>query len=278
MEKMKVLVIGASGLLAGPVIRKLDEKGFDLRLFSRSVSPSMFVNEYDIMRGDVFNPADLEKAMSGCDAVHISVSTDDDVKAVTGIVEMAKKKELRYISLISGCTVSEENRWFKFIDDKIRIEQMVMESGLSWFIFRPTWFFESLGMFVRNGKGSVLGRLTDRYHWVAADDMGQMVAQAYSTPGAENKVYFVYGPERYTMKEMLEKYCKALYPEIKTVDETPLLPLKVIAFVTRNRKLKFAASLFSYFEKVKEPEVPEADLALLGRPATDFDSWARSKR
>ncbi len=278
MEKIKVLVIGASGLLAGPVIRKLDEKGFDLRLFSRSVTPSMFVNDYDIMRGDVFNIADLEKAMNGCDAVHISISTDDDVRAVTGIVEMAKKKEIRYISLISGCTVSEENRWFKFIDDKMKIEQMVKQSGLSWFIFRPTWFFESLGMFVRNGKASVLGRLTDRYHWVAADDMGKMVAEAYSTPGAEDRVYFVYGPERYTMKEMLGKYCGALHPEIKTVNETPLLPLKIIAFLTRNRKLKFAVSLFGYFEKVKEPEVPEADLALLGRPATDFDSWVRSKQ
>lgn len=278
MEKIKVLVIGASGLLAGPVIRKLDEKGFDLRLFSRSVNPSMFVNDYDIMRGDVFNIADLEKAMNGCDAVHISISTDDDVRAVTGIVEMAKKKEIRYISLISGCTVSEENRWFKFIDDKMKIEQIVMQSGLSWFIFRPTWFFESLGMFVRNGKASVLGRLTDRYHWVAADDMGKMVAEAYSTPGAEDRVYFVYGPERYTMKEMLGKYCGALHPEIKTVNETPLLPLKIIAFLTRNRKLKFAVSLFGYFEKVKEPEVPEADLALLGRPATDFDSWVRSKQ
>jgi uncharacterized protein YbjT (DUF2867 family) len=278
MKKMKILVIGASGLLAGPVIKELDEKGFDLRLFSRSVSPSMFVNDYDIMRGDVFNRADLEKAMNDCDAVHISISTADDVKAVAGIVEMAKKKELRYISLISGCTVSEENRWFKFIDDKIRIEQMVMQSGISWFIFRPTWFYESLGMFVRNGKASVLGRLTDRYHWVAADDMGKMVAEAYSTPGAENKVYFVYGPERYTMKEMLEKYCKALHPEIKTINETPLLPLKIIAFVTGNRKLKFATSLFSYFGKVKEPEVPEADLALLGRPATEFDSWVKSKQ
>lgn len=278
MEKIKVLVIGASGLLAGPVIRKLDEKGFDLRLFSRSVNPSMFVNDYDIMRGDVFNIADLEKAMNGCDAVHISISTDDDVRAVTGIVEMAKKKEIRYISLISGCTVSEENRWFKFIDDKMKIEQIVIQSGLSWFIFRPTWFFESLGMFVRNGKASVLGRLTDRYHWVAADDMGKMVAEAYSTPGAEDRVYFVYGPERYTMKEMLGKYCGALHPEIKTVNETPLLPLKIIAFLTRNRKLKFAVSLFGYFEKVKEPEVPEADLALLGRPATDFDSWVRSKQ
>jgi uncharacterized protein YbjT (DUF2867 family) len=277
MEKIKVLVIGASGLLAGPVIRKLDEKGFDLRLFSRSVKPSMFVNDYEIVRGDIFSPADLEKAMNGCDAVHISISTTDDVKAVAAILEMAKRKGIRYVSLISGCTVSEENRWFSFIDDKMRIEQMVMESGLSWFIFRPTWFFESLGMFVRGGKASVLGRLTDRYHWVAADDMGKMVADAYSTPGAENRVYFVYGPERYTMKEMLGKYCNALHPEIRTIGETPLLPLKIIAFLTRNRQLKFAVSLFSYFGKVKEPGVPESELALLGRPATDFDSWIRSK-
>lgn len=277
MNEMKVLVIGASGLLAGPVIRKLDEKGFDLRLFSRSVSPSMFVNDYDIVKGDVFIPSDLERAMNGCDAVHISISTSDDVKAVAAIVEMAKNKGIRFVSLISGCTVSEENRWFKFIDDKMRIEQMIMQSGIPYYIFRPTWFFESLGMFVRNGKASVLGKLTDRYHWVAADDMGKLVAEAYSTPGAENRVYFVYGPERYTMKEMLEKYCKALHPEIKTISETPLLPLKIIAFFTGNRKLKFAASLFSYFGKVKEPEVPEADLALPGRPATNFNAWVRSR-
>lgn len=278
MEKMKILVIGASGLLAGPVIRKLDEKGYELRLFSRSVKPSMFINDYDIVQGDVFNPEDLEKAVSGCDAVHISLASADDVKAVSNILEVSKKNGVRRISLVSGCTVAEENRWFKFTDDKFRTEQMIMQSGIPYYIFRPTWFFESLGMFVRNGKASVLGNITERYHWVAADDLGTMVADAYSTPGAENRIYFVYGPERYTMKEMLEKYCSALHPEIKSVGETPLLPLKIIAFLTRNRQLKFAASLFGYFEKVHEPEVPETELALLTRPATDFDTWVRSKK
>ncbi len=278
MGKMKILVIGASGLLAGPVIRKLDEKGYDLRLFSRSVKPSMFVNDYEIVQGDVFNVADLEKAVSGCDALHISLASADDVKAVSNIIEVSKRNGVRRISLVSGCTVAEENRWFKFTDDKFRTEQMIMQSGFSWYIFRPTWFFDSLPMFVRNGKASVLGRLTDRYHWVAADDLGTMVADAYSTAGAENRIYYVYGPERYTMKEMLEKYCRALHPEIKSVGETPLLPLKIIAFLTRNRQLKFAASLFGYFEKVHEPEISEDDLALLARPETDFDTWVKSKQ
>ena len=79
------------------------------------------------------------------------------------------------------------------------------------------------------------------------------------------------------MKEMLEKYCRALHPEIKTIGETPLLPLKIIAFLTRNRQLKFTASLFGYFGKVHEPEVPEAALAAPGRPTTDFNTWLRSK-
>ena len=275
---MKILVIGASSLLAGPVIRKLDEKGYDLRLFSRSVKPSMFINDYDIVQGDVFNPADLEKAVSGCDAVHISLASTDDIKAVANILEVSKKNGIRRISLVSGGTVSEENRWFKFVDDKYRTEQLIMQSGIPWYIFRPTWFFESLSMFVRNGKASVPGNLTDRYHWVAADDLGMMVANAYATAGAENKIYYVFGPERYTMKEMLGKYCRALHPEIKTVTVTPLLPLKVIAFLTRNRQLKFATSLFGYFEKVHEPEVPEADLDSPGRPATDFETWTRLKQ
>jgi uncharacterized protein YbjT (DUF2867 family) len=274
---MKILVIGASGLLAGPVIRKLDEKGFDLRLFSRTVNPSMFINDYDIVKGDLFNTDDLDKAMSNCDAVHISISTVDDVKATAAIIETAKKKGIRHISLISGCTVSEENRWFRFIDDKFTIEQMIIRSGIPYYIFRPTWFFESLGMFVRNGKATILGRQTELYHWVAADDLGRMVANAFVSDEVENGIYYVYGPEKYSMKEMLEKYCSKIHPEIKSVSETPIPILKAIAFVTGNKQLKFAASLFSYFKKVSEPEIPEEDLARLGKARIDFDSWIASK-
>ncbi len=278
MKKMKILVIGASGMLAGPAIRKLDEAGFELRLFSRSVNPSMFINDYEIMQGDLFRPADLEKAMSGCDAVHISVSGVDDALATRAILDAAVKHNIKRISMVSGCTVTEENRWFGFIDQKFRAEQMVMQSGIPWFIFRPTWFFESLAMMVRDGKASVLGKQTGLYHWVAADDFGKKVANAYLNGGNSSGIYYIYGPERYRMKEMLEKYCAELHPEVKKVSETPIPVLRLIAFLTGNRQLKFAASLFSYFEKVQEPEVPEEELAILGKADTDFDSWIESRK
>ena len=212
---MKILVIGASGMLAKPVIEHLEAKGFELRLFSRTVNPSMFVNDYDIVQGNVFNPDDLNKAVDGCDAIHISISRLDEKKATEAIVKAAKRNGIKLIGMVSGCTVSEENRWFKFIDNKFQAEQFIINSGISYMIFRPTWFFESLELMVRNGKATLLGDQLNPYHWVAVDDFARMVATAYSKKEAINQMFYIYGPETYFMKDILGKYCIALYPEIK---------------------------------------------------------------
>ncbi|NJO89053.1 MAG: SDR family oxidoreductase [Chloroflexia bacterium] len=58
---MKVLIIGATGMLAKPVIEQFDKKGFELRLFSRSIEISAFSAKHEIIQGDVFNPNDLAK-------------------------------------------------------------------------------------------------------------------------------------------------------------------------------------------------------------------------
>jgi len=278
MNTKKILVVGASGMLAGPVIRKLDEAGFDLRLFSRSVKPSMFINDHEIVQGDLFNREELSAAMEGCDAVHISVSGVDDARATAAILEAAKEKGVSRISLVSGCTVAEENRWFPFTDKKFRAEQLLMQSGITWYIFRPTWFFESLSMFVRDGKATMLGKKDRSYHWVAADDLGRMVANAYLGKETADHIYYVYGPEKRSMKELLEKYVREFHPEIKKVSAVPLPVLKMIAFFTRNTPLRFATSLFSYFEKVDEPVVPEEELARLGKAETTFEKWVENNK
>ena len=275
---MKILIVGASGLLAKPVIRRLDEAGFQLCLFSRSVKPAMFSKDYEMVQGDLFNRDQLEKAVEGCEAIHISVSTEDEDKAVESIVTVAKEQKINRISMVSGCTVSEENRWFSFVDKKFRSEQMIINSGIPYFIFRPTWFFESLALMVRNGKATVIGKQPNRYHWVSADDFGRMVAQAYSGKGTANGIYYVYGPEKHGMKELLERYCREFHPEIEKVSVAPIPLLRIIALMNGSSQLKQAIALFSYFEKVQEPVIPEEELALLGRPEMDFEAWIASKK
>lgn len=274
---MKILVIGASGMLAKPVVQQLDKKGFQLRLFSRNVNPSMFIKDYDIVNGDVFNLDDLNRAMEGYDAVHISISRLDEKKATEAIVKAAKEKGIKIISMVSGCTVAEENRWFPFVDHKFQAEQIIKDSGIPYIIFRPTWFFESLELMIRNGKATMLGKQPNPYHWVATDDFARMVAEAYSKKEALNKTYYVYGPETYLMKDLLEKYCQNNYPEIKKVSVVPIPVLNVIAILTGNKELKEACKLFAYFQKVKEPEISSETNGILRQPELNFEKWLKFK-
>ena len=132
---MKILVIGASGMLAKPVVKKLDEAGFQIRLFSRSVKPSMYEKEYEIVNGDIFNKADLEKAMEDCDAIHITISKTNEANAVKAIMEVAKSKQIKLISYVSGASVKEENTWFPMTGNKYLAEQSIINSGIPYIIF-----------------------------------------------------------------------------------------------------------------------------------------------
>jgi uncharacterized protein YbjT (DUF2867 family) len=274
---MKILVIGASGLLAKPVINQFHKEGFHLRLFSRSVNQSMFDIQYEMVQGDVFNLKDLGNAIDGCDAVHISIATSNEGLATKNVVDIAKQRGIKLISKVSGCTVAEENRWFPMIENKYQAEQSIINCGIPYMIFRPSWFFETLDLMIREGKAMMLGKQQNPSHWVAAGDFARMVVSAYKNPGARNRVYFVFGKEQYLMKDLLEKYCKVRYPGIKNVSIIPIWMAKFMAILTGNKGLKEAASLLGYFDKVKELGNPDETNALLGEPTTTFENWVQSE-
>jgi len=50
-----------------------------------------------------------------------------------------------------------------------------------------------------------------------------------------------------------------------------------MAILTGNKGLKEAASLFGYFEKVKELGNPDETNALLGKPIITFKNWIQTK-
>ena len=210
-------------MLAKPAIEHLDNAGFQLRLFSRTVTQTMFEKEYEIVMGDVFNLYHLDKAMIGCDAVHISISTKNDALATKSIIDVARQREIKVISAITGCTVSEENRWFPMIENKFEEEEYIINSGIPYMIFRPTWFFESLELMVRDGKAMVLGKQPNPCHWVAADDYGKMVANAYVKTDAKNKIFFVFGPEQYLMKDLAGKVLQTLSSRNKKSIRNPFM-------------------------------------------------------
>ena len=77
----KILVIGSTGLLGKPVTKALIDAGFSVTLLVRdkNLAEKLFPKA-SIVKGDLRNRADVEKAMQGQDAVFLSLSVKQTEK------------------------------------------------------------------------------------------------------------------------------------------------------------------------------------------------------
>ena len=275
----RILVIGATGLLGGPVADGLREAGFTVRVMSRDVHRvrERFEEPFEVAAGDALSVGDVEKAIADCQAVHISIDHDQEHECVAQVLEAARGQELERISYISGVTVCEENRWFPLVDRKLRSEEAIRASGIEHTIFRPGWFMEMLARFVHGERVFVFGKPKRRWHFVAVQDLARMVVESYRRPQAADKAFYVHGPEALTVLEAQRRYCRVLHPEIRTLRSTPYWGLRLIARLTRNTRMRAGIEMMSYLEKVGERGDPSEANAVLGAPEITLERWLEAQ-
>jgi len=275
-----ILVVGGTGLLGQPVARCLKEAGFRVRIMTRDPhrASKLFDGSFEIVAGDPSDTGCLEQALHGCDGVHISLPTEVEQQVAELVAKLAARHGVERISYISGATVAEENRWFPMTNRKFLAEQAIREAGVPYTIFCPTWFMESLPLFVVQGRASVLGKQPHPYHWVAADDYARMVSTAHGLAEAANQRIIVLGPEAIGMHEALRRYCAVFHPDIKQVSTMPLWLVRLLATLTRNQDLKSAGELMAYFDKVGESSNLAKANRMLGTPTTTLDSWLERRK
>jgi uncharacterized protein YbjT (DUF2867 family) len=276
----RVLVIGATGMLGEPAARCLQEAGFSVRVMSRQAGRARprFPEPFELVEGDARNRADVDRALTGCDAVHISIDHDQEDECVTQVVEAARAQGLKRITYVSGTTACEENRWFPLVDRKLKSEQAVRASGIGYTIFCPTWFMEMLSRFVRDGRAVVFDKPSRRWHFVSVQDFARMVAESYRRPDADNKRFYVHGPQGLTVLEALRAYCQALHPEIKTIHHMPYGLLRLIAWARGNEMLRRGVKLVAYLETVGERGDPTEANVILGAPQVTLDRWLQTQK
>lgn len=276
-----IVVIGGTGMVGEPVARRLREDGFRVRIMTRDGQKAgqMFDDSFEIITGNPVDAHCLEEALHGCYGVHISLPSEVERTVAKTVAKVAAKHGVERVSYISGATVAEENRWFPMINRKFQAEQAICESGIPYTIFCPTWFMESLPLFVVKGRASVLGKQPYPYHWVAAEDFARMVSTAFGLAEASNQRFFVLGPEAIRMDEALRRYCAVFHPDIKKVASMPFWLVKLLATITGNQGLKGAGDMMSYFEKVGEKSSnPAKASGILGAPTMTLDLWLQKRK
>jgi uncharacterized protein YbjT (DUF2867 family) len=237
----------------------------------------MFTDGCEVVPGDVSDLPSLEKAMEDCYGVHISVGGSVDRISAENVVALAPNLGVEQITYISGATVAEENRWYSVVAQKLDAEKAIRACGVAYTIFCPTWPMEQLPRFARDGRPSLIGKQPIPVHWFAAEDLARMVSKAYQLEAAQNKRFYVYGPEALTMKAALERYCAVFHPEVEKVAVMPVWLAKLLGTLTGNEMLKFASAMMGYFDKAAEVGDASEANAILGAPQTTLDVWMEAR-
>jgi uncharacterized protein YbjT (DUF2867 family) len=272
----QILVVGGTGMLGKPVVKNLINNGFEIRVLTRSKEKArgLFDERVEIFEGNVNVPNNVSKALEGCFGVHINLSGEEELSGALNVIKTAKSKGLERITYISGTNVKiDEKNTPRIIQRKAEVEKAITESGIPYTIFRPTWFMETLGNFVKGSRAFLIGKPKVPLHFVAARDYAQMVSAAYKREEAKNKTFYVHGPEAIPFQDALEKYCNARAPFIKKIFHMPYGLMEFIAFAKRNSTLKEIIELLRFFEKAGERGNPEETNKILGKATTTLETW-----
>jgi len=270
----RILVLGGTGMLGLPVVRCLTDKGYKVRVLTRSVEKpqNLFGDIVDIVEGTATNRDDIQNALAGCDAVHINLTPATEYTATRHVVELAQG-QLERITYVSATTLSEENRWFDRVDVKMRTEELLRDSGIQHVIFRPTWVMETLHNFIRGNRAIViLGKNPPALHFFAADDFGRMVSASYEDDRGLGKSLYVYGPQAVTLSDATERFAAACHPGVRVI-RWKIWQARLVARLIRNENLADVAELIAYIDVAGEHGDPSEANALYGAPAITLDEW-----
>ena len=113
-------------------------------------------------------------------------------------------------------------------------------------------------------------------HFFATADLARMISKAYQLEAAQNRRFYIYGPEAMTMKTALERYCAKFHPEVEKISVMPIWLAKLLGALTGNEMLKFASNLMGYFDKTPETGDPTEANEIIKAPAITLDAWMES--
>ncbi|MGQ0797272.1 MAG: SDR family oxidoreductase [Methanobacteriota archaeon] len=196
-----VLVVGATGDLGGRVVDTLLARGTRVRALVREgTDPSRLVAKgVEIAHGDMLDPASLERAMSGADAVVTSAAgytrrrKGDSLKKVDdlgnrNLVDAAKKTGISRFVFTSILTCDQARDVPHFWQKKL-IEDYLGASGVPFVALRPgaflgggsaRFFFRAL----RKGRMMAFGSATVRWTYIHPDDVARCLVLAVDDPRA----------------------------------------------------------------------------------------------
>jgi uncharacterized protein YbjT (DUF2867 family) len=219
-----VLVTGATGYVGGRLVPLLLSKGYQVRVFARDavrLSGRPWVDQVDIVEGNVLNPADLPPAMEGVDAAYYLIHNmserrgyrEQELQAARNFGGAARAAGVKRIIYL-GALGDPQSNLAPHLASRQKTGRVLAESGVAVTEFRAA---------IIVGSGSIsfemIRYLTEKLpviicpRWVyqqvqpiAIDDVLAYLVKALVTPESSGRVIEIGGADQLSYAEMMTIY------------------------------------------------------------------------
>ena len=271
-----ILVIGATGKIGSQALRRLVDKGVEVRAFGRDPSKIEALGlGVEAVQGDLDRAETVPPAMAGVDKVLVVSGGWDIPGEDANAIAAAEEAGVGHVVLLSSLGVEAGVASGPFHAPG---EEKLRASPLTWTILRPGFLMANAMMWRDTivGQGVVYEPTgTGRHALIHHADVGDVAAEVLAGAGHEGRTYELTGPEPLSSADCAAALSGVLGREIAHVDVPDeafrggLAQAGVPAPVADNLARYYAMVKAGDFAQVTS-DVPD----LLGRPARTFQEWA----
>lgn len=200
MDEKSVLVFGATGQQGGAVARALRSAGWHVRALVRDpageAAKALEAIGVALHKGAFSDVASIDAAMAGAYGVFsvqpssgqgaaYGITDAEEVRYGKTVADMAATHHVRHLVYTSGGAAGKGETGLGHFDSKTEIEEHVRGLPIHSTIVRPAAFMEMLmlpGMGLDQGRFSFFMRPDQVMQFIAADDIGKIVASIFADP------------------------------------------------------------------------------------------------
>jgi len=215
---MQVLVVGATGTLGRQIARQALDAGHQVRCMVRTPRKASFLQEWgcELTRGDLLEPASLDYALEGMEAViDASTSRPDDPRSVyetdwdgklnlLRACEKAGVKRFVFLSLLAA----DKHRQVPLMDIKYCTEQLLQDSEFDYTILQGAAFMQGvIGQFaipVLDSQTVWVSGSPTAIAYMNTQDLARFAVAALQRDQTIRKSFAVVGPKAWNTGEVVQ--------------------------------------------------------------------------
>jgi uncharacterized protein YbjT (DUF2867 family) len=216
-----ILVTGGSGFVGGHVVHALREGDRPVRCLVRDVRKAERLRTWgcELLEGDMTDAGSLRRAVEGADVVVHLVAIRQGrpeqfqrimIGGTRDLVKLAKEAGVKRFVLMSALGTNEQTKdLVPYYGAKWQMEHDVVQSGLPYVIFRPSFIFGRDGGILPTFRKlaklapvtAIIGSGEQRIQPIWADDVAAYFAKAIDHEPATNRLFELGGPDAVTWNE-----------------------------------------------------------------------------